>query len=206
MANQKKSLKVVAWELGAAMKTGVAGCETCLGCRHNTATDVTLFGQEGQTGKEGAGFCRLPAGFEAKRALTQREIEKAVAKMEKDVKAKKLDKDEAGGVAAVRDAIPDFVRVPNAQRQVRKGLGMGPEKAAGAKSTAEKKDPQKEALLKWGRAYHAWAASVEKKLLAEINAQPARKLAALLLAAAHPAWPDYFVPMDEYHVREHHKP
>ena len=204
LENVKRSLKVIPWDPAAAMATGVEGCRACVGCRFNTATDVTLFGtSKDETGDKGLGCCLNARGYEAKERLTAKAIDKARDKIAADMKSKKTTAEEARSLDGVRAVLPEFVKPASGQRKIVKDLHLQPPgtKAAAQAKQAEKpkeRDRAWEALCAWGGKYEQWAraqmAAVKKAALAD----PAKLLCWLALNETQ-EWkekPDYHVPKD----------
>ena len=206
VATKKRSLRVVPWKLDVAMKTGVAGCEACMGCQFNTATDTTLWGTStSKEETEGGGCCSNTDGFLAKQKLAAKAQEKTVETISKQIKEKKIEKADAGGIDLVREAAPEYLKESSTQRYVRKDLGLGaaPEKKKAGGDDDEKKskrDPWSGALLKWGEAWRELCEAVLKAIVAKTKKDPATKAAAILLSCCHLTCYDY--PSGEYDLNK----
>lgn len=212
VANEKHQLRVVPWKLDAEMKTGVEGCNACLGCKYNTATDVNLF----DTSKDeiaAGGACQNPRGFEAKQRLCAKAQEKASETIAKMLKEKKVDKAQAGSIEIVRHAAPAFVKESSAQRFVKRDLKLDTPAAAAAKKNGKaaepekakpktEKDRQQAALVKWGNAYKNWLGKLTDLITVAVNKTNVKNAAAILLG--HCPLPDYDYPIQQYQVDQPH--
>ncbi|HVT79107.1 MAG TPA: hypothetical protein VHM90_00505, partial [Phycisphaerae bacterium] len=194
IANRQQSLKVVPWKLELPMKTGVPGCETCRGCKFNTATDNVLFDMGQQDGKDGAGFCRLPAGFEAKQKLAQKVQVTMVKEVREKIKKKQVEKADAASAAVVRQVAPSFMKEASIQRVLKKELGAGEGKTPAAKPEKKPETPaerREAARWKWAEAYNSWIQNLEQKFDKHVAADPFRKLAWIMLAHGRVAIPRF---------------
>ncbi len=186
----QRSLRIIPWNPAEPMRTGVPGCNACVGCAHNTATDTTLFGTSKEEAANG-GFCMHAAGYAAKERLTAQAIAGAQAKIAGALKAKSIDREEARSIETVRAALPAFVKEANAQRKIVAELGLAPagSKAAAKKPAEKKQDPRVVALCLWGKKYQGWDRKLWELVQDAALRSPAKILCLLALQATN-EWKD----------------
>jgi ParB/RepB/Spo0J family partition protein len=183
IANEKHSLRVVGWKL----EIPFAGKPACVGCPFNSATDASLFETTNDEAEKGC--CHNPACFDVKARKTGEAQDKAIEKLKGQVKAKKLDKAEAGGAEAVRGAVAEFVKPEAVQRKAKREFGAPASKASSgaegkpaAKKVLTEKERRQAAMVKWSESFRGWRDCVGKAIDAACKSDPMKMVAAILLA------------------------
>lgn len=170
----QKSLRGVSWVLedafdGVKNKAIVGACATC---PHNSATDANLF--EHDEKRPESGVCLNAKCFEAKQAVTQDALDKAVKKIVNSNLPTNATAAESCGASFVKPA--SIVRKVKAERESK----AVPKDASSAPKPV-KEDPQKVAQGKLYEAEREWADNLREQLVDAASGDAWKLIAMMLL-------------------------
>lgn len=213
--NEKKSLMLARWSLTVLLPTtwsnvkqGDKKIEQCATCHYNTRANAGLF----ETGNEEPekGSCLRADCFEMRKEKAVKVEVDAVKKVKEQIKAKDLNKADAGGIEVARDLTPEGFKPEAVQRALKKELGLGtPAKAAapkssggGGSSSREKPlTPAQKLIIAWGKELTAWRSELFKQIVAKVDKEPVVRLKAILLAMV--SMPSFRVPVEDREFRKY---
>lgn len=196
VAKVQHSLRVVPWEYAEPVSHNGQKLRKCAGCPHNSESDRTLFGIDDDPANP-RGVCLNPSCYDAKQKACQEA---------KHLVFVTIRKRSVQTPDAIRKAAPDWLKessvVGYVKRQLDKlkatneiGNGNDPtgSEDEGSASTRRRSGPSRndqrpltgheQRLVSFSDQLEAWQADAYTKVLEAINADPARRVAWVLLQA-----------------------
>lgn len=172
VADRQNSLRGVPWQLDKEFPKHKQILGACANCPFNSSNDKKLFEHDGQAVPEG--FCLRSSCFEAKRAVTDKAVEKAVLKI---ISLKKAPTESSA--AEVAEA---FVKPGRVARQAKKRTDDAPQTPKPRKLEYWE-TPQYKAQQAFYTAQREWNEKMSEAITATLKDHPGRLTALMLLAA-----------------------